>query len=96
MSKINLAINGFGRIGRAALKIALENKNINIVAINDLTDNKTLIAVIFWIIAFFANRKKQRPVWIIIASIVMLMIYLIPHSMFGSEFNYDAGKVVTG
>ena len=62
----------------------------------DLTDNKTLIAVIFWIIAFFANRKKQRPVWIIIASIVMLMIYLIPHSMFGSEFNYEAGKVVTG
>jgi len=62
----------------------------------DLTDNKTLIAVVFWVIAFIANRKKQRPIWIIIASIVMLMIYLIPHSMFGSEFNYDAGKVVTG
>ncbi|HOZ36957.1 MAG TPA: type I glyceraldehyde-3-phosphate dehydrogenase [bacterium] len=37
-----LAINGFGRIGRAALKVALAQKNIKVVAINDLTDNKTL------------------------------------------------------
>lgn len=41
-TKINLAINGFGRIGRAALKIAWENPEINIVAINDLTDTTTL------------------------------------------------------
>lgn len=40
--KINVAINGFGRIGRHAFKVAWEKKNINIVAINDLTDNKTL------------------------------------------------------
>ncbi len=39
---IKVAINGFGRIGRNVLKIALENKNIEIVGINDLTDNKTL------------------------------------------------------
>jgi len=39
---INIAINGFGRIGRAAFKIALENKNVNVVAINDLMDNATL------------------------------------------------------
>lgn len=31
-----MAINGFGRIGRLALRIALENENINIVAVNDL------------------------------------------------------------
>src|SRR3989339_645803 len=37
-----LAINGFGRIGRAALKIALKQKNLQVVAINDLTDTKTL------------------------------------------------------
>lgn len=37
-----IAINGFGRIGRAALKIALEKPNLEIVAINDLTDTKTL------------------------------------------------------
>jgi glyceraldehyde 3-phosphate dehydrogenase len=40
MTKI--AINGFGRIGRPALKIALEKENLEIVAINDLTDDKTL------------------------------------------------------
>ena len=39
---IKLAINGFGRIGRNALKIAMERKDIEIVAINDLTDTKTL------------------------------------------------------
>ncbi|PIY95990.1 MAG: type I glyceraldehyde-3-phosphate dehydrogenase [Candidatus Kerfeldbacteria bacterium CG_4_10_14_0_8_um_filter_42_10] len=39
---IKLAINGFGRIGRAAFKIALEKKGIEIVGLNDLTDNETL------------------------------------------------------
>ncbi|NUM25433.1 MAG: type I glyceraldehyde-3-phosphate dehydrogenase [Candidatus Buchananbacteria bacterium] len=37
-----IAINGFGRIGRAAFKIALTRKDIEVVAINDLMDNKTL------------------------------------------------------
>jgi len=40
--KIRVAINGFGRIGRAAFKIALQNKRLEIVAINDLTDAVTL------------------------------------------------------
>jgi len=39
---IKLAINGFGRIGRCALKIAWENPKIKIVAVNDLTDTRTL------------------------------------------------------
>lgn len=39
---INVAINGFGRIGRATFKAAFDNKEINIVAINDLTDNHVL------------------------------------------------------
>lgn len=42
MSKVRVAINGFGRIGRSAFKIAWERSDIEIVAINDLTDNKTL------------------------------------------------------
>jgi len=41
--KIRLAINGFGRIGRAALKVALTKANIEIVAINDLSDIATLV-----------------------------------------------------
>jgi len=37
-----IAINGFGRIGRNAFKIAFERKDLEIVALNDLTDTKTL------------------------------------------------------
>lgn len=37
-----IAINGFGRIGRNAFKIAFANPNLEIVAINDLTDTETL------------------------------------------------------
>lgn len=40
--KTRVAINGFGRIGRNAFKIAFERGDIEIVAINDLTDTKTL------------------------------------------------------
>ncbi|MFH1171045.1 MAG: type I glyceraldehyde-3-phosphate dehydrogenase [bacterium] len=39
---IRCAINGFGRIGRAALKIILAKKDVEVVAINDLTDTETL------------------------------------------------------
>ena len=39
---MKLAINGFGRIGRNVFKIALDKKDIEVVAINDLTDPKTL------------------------------------------------------
>jgi glyceraldehyde 3-phosphate dehydrogenase len=36
--KTRVAINGFGRIGRAFLKVALERKELNVVAVNDLGD----------------------------------------------------------
>ncbi len=39
---VKVGINGFGRIGRSYLRIALKNKNIDVVAVNDLTDAKTL------------------------------------------------------
>ncbi|MDP4001145.1 MAG: type I glyceraldehyde-3-phosphate dehydrogenase [bacterium] len=42
MDKIRIAINGFGRIGRSAFKIALENPELEVVAINDLTDPDVL------------------------------------------------------
>ncbi|HRG01718.1 MAG TPA: type I glyceraldehyde-3-phosphate dehydrogenase [Bacteroidia bacterium] len=42
MKKINIAINGFGRIGRVFFRVAFSNPNINIVAINDITDAGTL------------------------------------------------------
>jgi glyceraldehyde 3-phosphate dehydrogenase len=42
MSKIRVAINGFGRIGRVYLRNAINNPNIDIIAINDITDAETL------------------------------------------------------
>ncbi|HJT25651.1 MAG TPA: glyceraldehyde 3-phosphate dehydrogenase NAD-binding domain-containing protein, partial [bacterium] len=39
---IKVGINGFGRIGRNVYRAAMGNKNIDIVAVNDLTDAKTL------------------------------------------------------
>ncbi len=42
MSKLKIAINGFGRIGRCFFRIAHTQSNFEIVAINDLTDTKTL------------------------------------------------------
>ena len=39
---IKVAINGFGRIGRLALRLMIENNDFEVVAINDLTDAKTL------------------------------------------------------
>jgi hypothetical protein len=60
----------------------------------DLTDNKTLIAVIFWTIAYFTNRKNEKPIWIIVAAIVLLVIFSIPHSMLGSELDYSSGNII--
>ncbi len=43
MSNVKVGINGFGRIGRQVLRIILEQeRDINVVAVNDITDTKTL------------------------------------------------------
>ena len=62
----------------------------------DLTDNKTLIAVLFWIVAVISNRRNPKYRYTIIAAIVMFLIFIIPHSMFGSELDYSSGEVTTG
>jgi len=58
----------------------------------DLTDNKTLIAMIAWAWALWAVIKKgegaRTPA--LVASIVTLVIFLIPHSVLGSELDYTA------
>jgi hypothetical protein len=56
---------------------------------HDLTDNKTLASLIIWIIALFVLRKnRQNRTWPIIAFAVMLLVFLIPHSVLGSEIDY--------
>lgn len=62
----------------------------------DLTDNKTLIALIFWIIAVIMNRKKERPLYTTLAALILLVVFSIPHSMFGSELVYASGQAAQG
>ncbi len=56
--KIKIAINGFGRIGRTAFQAALENKNLEVVAINDLTDTKTLAHLLKYDTVYRTYNKK--------------------------------------
>jgi hypothetical protein len=64
----------------------------------DLTDNKALLMWLVWLGAclVFGTRRWQRPragrVAVVIATLVMLVVYLIPHSLRGSELDYDKLK----
>ncbi|MBS4055753.1 MAG: hypothetical protein KGZ82_00385 [Bacteroidales bacterium] len=56
---------------------------------HDLTDNKTLAAFIFWFIAWLVLRKNhENRTWPLVATAVMLAVYLIPHSVLGSEIDH--------
>jgi hypothetical protein len=55
----------------------------------DLTDNKTAVAFLAWVLAIYMlwkNREKRG--WALAAAIILLLIYLIPHSMMGSEIDH--------
>lgn len=63
----------------------------------DLTDNKTLIAFIGWLIALWRTRVSTNSRWWVLAAAIILMgIFMIPHSMMGSELDYASGEVKTG
>ena len=55
---MKIAINGFGRIGRNALKILLTRKNVQVVAINDITDARTLAHLLAHDSSYGAYDKK--------------------------------------
>ena len=55
---MNVAINGFGRIGRSAFKALLNKKGVKIVAINDLTDTKTLAHLLQYDSCYGKYEKK--------------------------------------
>jgi hypothetical protein len=60
----------------------------------DLTDNKTLIAFIGWLLALFAVWKYKSPrIAVIAASALMLIIFIIPHSTLGSELDYSEMEI---
>ncbi len=56
---------------------------------HDLTDNKTLAAFIMWLVALWKLRKEAtNRKWVIIAAIVTLAVFIVPHSVLGSEIDY--------
>jgi len=68
----------------------------------DLTDNKTLIMWIVWVGVVLVLWKRPSPRdWMVrtamfVAAAVMLAVYVIPHSLRGSELDYDQMQVETG
>jgi hypothetical protein len=53
---------------------------------NDITDSKTLIALLGWIAAAIAlGRSKLEKAWVVLAALVMLAVFAIPHSWTASE-----------
>ncbi|HID38229.1 MAG TPA: hypothetical protein EYP36_01785 [Calditrichaeota bacterium] len=66
----------------------------------DLTDNKTLIAVLGWLLAVWAvwkRRDRTGTRWIVVfAAVLLLAVFSIPHSMMGSELDYNSMEIKTG
>lgn len=61
----------------------------------DLTDNKLLIGVLAWVFAVSMTIRVKRRWPVILAAITLFVVYSIPHSMQGSEYDYKKGKVIT-
>ena len=70
----------------------------------DMTDTKTLIAFLSWVVAYVINRIpcsaagfcRWRRYLYLVAALVTMAVYSIPHSTAGSEYDYNTGTVVTG
>ncbi|MCX7955068.1 MAG: hypothetical protein N3A01_07760 [Bacteroidales bacterium] len=60
----------------------------------DLTDNKMLFSFITWVICFIRFVKTKNNKYIIAAALLTIVIFLIPHSLLGSEYDFKSSKVV--
>ncbi len=59
----------------------------------DLTDNKTLLAMLIVMFAIFKNDRQPSRKWTITAVLVLLLVYTIPHSVMGSERDPETGEI---
>ena len=64
----------------------------------DWTDNKTLAALIAWALAWWLCKKwpQIQRAAVLGATAVMIVVYLIPHSMGGSELDWETMEIETG
>jgi hypothetical protein len=64
---------------------------------HDLTDNKTLIAFLAWLPAsVLAVAARRLRAAVVLGWLVMMGVFLIPHSLRGSEMDWSAGEIKTG
>ena len=59
----------------------------------DLTDNKTLISFLFFIVALATLKWKYNKWVVALAVLVMIAIFSIPHSAYGSEYDYTTQQL---
>lgn len=96
---VNIGINGFGRIGRRVLRLALTHPNINVVAINDLADAETLGHLLKYdsihgIID--ADVKTSDGVLQLNGSAIPFLNHKRPHDIPWSDYNVDIVVESTG
>ncbi len=60
---------------------------------SDLTDNKTLIALLGWLSATALYRKWAKPIALWGAIVLMTAVFLVPHSLGGSELNFQTNEL---
>jgi len=64
---------------------------------SDLTDNKTVAALAAWISVALVQKNVRRPrLWALAAALITLAVFMIPHSLFGSELDYGGGRTQNG
>lgn len=62
----------------------------------DLTDNKTLLSFLFFVVALATLRWKYNKWVVCFAVLFMIVIFSIPHSTYGSEYDYTTQQLSTG
>jgi hypothetical protein len=66
-----------------------DGTSFNLFVMGDMTDNKTLVMVLAWVIAIFKLRKDPaNKFWPAFAAVMVIIVYLIPHSVLGSEIDH--------
>ncbi len=61
----------------------------NLLKFGDLTDNKTLAGILAWVIAVIKMKQNPNSKYMaLIAALVLIAVYLIPHSLLGSEIDF--------
>lgn len=92
LTNMTFAVLTFGGMimGPMVLKYAFNEWWTGFPFGTDITDNKTLITFLVWGITAIMVRRSAAPKrWVLAASIITLLVFLIPHSLWGTELDYS-------